>query len=123
MFPHIAHRPTSKVLEVEHLTLTDGSVNDVTLYARAGEITGIAGLVGCGKSEVIRAVYGLEPIASGTIRIRGEVVRRRRRPAHSPKAYATSLRIASPKGWRLRGRCARMRRWQRWVGLNSAGTE
>ena len=74
LFPHIAHRPTSKVLEVEHLTLTDGSVNDVTLYARAGEITGIAGLVGCGKSEVIRAVYGLEPIASGTIRIRGEVV-------------------------------------------------
>ncbi len=74
LFPQIPHHPTVKVLEIDHLTLADGTVTDVSLYARAGEITGIAGLVGCGKSEVIRAVYGLESIASGTIRIRGEVV-------------------------------------------------
>jgi ABC-type iron transport system FetAB ATPase subunit len=33
--------------------------------------TGIAGLVGCGKSEIIRAVVGLEPIESGMVRVRG----------------------------------------------------
>ena len=71
LFPKIEHNPGERLLEVEHVTLADGSVNDVSLYARAGEITGIAGLVGCGKSEIIRAVVGLEPIESGVIRVRG----------------------------------------------------
>ena len=64
-------RPIKKLLEAEHVTLADRSVNDVSFYARAGEITGIAGLVGCGKSEIIRAVVGLEPIESGMVRVRG----------------------------------------------------
>jgi ribose transport system ATP-binding protein len=71
LFPKIAADPGDKLLEVEHVTLTDRSVSDVSLYARAGEITGVAGLVGCGKSEIIRAVVGLEPMSSGTIRVRG----------------------------------------------------
>jgi ribose transport system ATP-binding protein len=74
LFPHIAHQPKEKLLEIERLTLANGTVNEVSLHARAGEITGIAGLVGCGKSEVVRAIYGLEPIASGTIRIAGAAV-------------------------------------------------
>jgi ribose transport system ATP-binding protein len=74
LFPHIDFHPGEKLLEVEHLTLANLSVNDVSLYARAGEITGIAGLVGCGKSEIIRAIFGLEPISSGLIRVSGEVV-------------------------------------------------
>ena len=64
-------RPIKKLLEAEHVTLADRSVNDVSFYARAGEITGIAGLVGCGQSEIIRAVVGLEPIESGMVRVRG----------------------------------------------------
>jgi len=71
LFPRIAHRPGDKRLEVDHLTLADHTVNDVSFQARAGEITGIAGLVGCGKSELIRAVFGLEPIAAGSIRVDG----------------------------------------------------
>ena len=71
LFPKIEHRPAEKLLEVERITLTDRSVIDCSLYARAGEITGIAGLVGCGKSELIRAIVGLEPISSGSIRVRG----------------------------------------------------
>jgi ribose transport system ATP-binding protein len=72
LFPTIAHLPGQKLLEVEHVTLADRSVNDASFYARAGEITGIAGLVGCGKSEIIRAIVGLEPIEIGTIRVRGK---------------------------------------------------
>ncbi len=49
----------------------DGTVAGVNFHARAGEITGIAGLVGCGKSELVRAVYGLEPFAGGTVRLHG----------------------------------------------------
>jgi ribose transport system ATP-binding protein len=74
LFPKIEHKPGEKLLDVEHITLADRSVNDVSFYARAGEITGIAGLVGCGKSEIIRAIVGLEPIESGEIHIRGAAV-------------------------------------------------
>ncbi len=75
-FPAVKHKPGEALLEVEDLSTADGSVEGVSLVARAGEITGIAGLVGCGKSELARAVYGLVPLAGGTVRIAGEVVAR-----------------------------------------------
>lgn len=74
LFPTIAHKPTEKTLEVHDLTLISGAVRDVSFYARAGEITGIAGLVGCGKSELIRAVFGLETVRSGEISLFGKQV-------------------------------------------------
>ena len=74
LFPRIEPRPGEKLLEVENLTLSSLTVSDVSFYARAGEITGIAGLVGCGKSELVRAIYGLELIDSGHIRVNGAVV-------------------------------------------------
>ncbi len=71
LFPQIDHRPGETLLDIRGLTLGSGDVRDVDFNAQAGEITGVAGLVGCGKSELIRAVYGLEPIAAGDIRIAG----------------------------------------------------
>jgi ribose transport system ATP-binding protein len=73
LFPHIAHKPKRTVVEAERLSVSDGSVTEVDFYARAGEVTGIAGLVGCGKSELIRALYGLEPVGGGVVRINGQV--------------------------------------------------
>ncbi|MEZ5931927.1 MAG: sugar ABC transporter ATP-binding protein [Alphaproteobacteria bacterium] len=72
LFPPIDHQPAGTLLQIEGLTLLNGDAREIDFYARAGEITGIAGLVGCGKSELIRAVYGLEPIAAGDIKIAGE---------------------------------------------------
>jgi ribose transport system ATP-binding protein len=71
LFPAITHVPGAVALDVENLSTADGTVAGVNFHARAGEITGIAGLVGCGKSELVRAVYGLEPIAGGRIRLHG----------------------------------------------------
>ena len=71
LFPAITHTPGAVALDVENLSTVNGSVAGVNFHARAGEITGIAGLVGCGKSELVRAVYGLEPIAGGRIRLHG----------------------------------------------------
>jgi ribose transport system ATP-binding protein len=71
LFPKVRHAPTTPALEISHLSLADGSVRDVSLTLRRGEIVGVAGLVGCGKSELARAVFGLEPIASGRIVIDG----------------------------------------------------
>ena len=71
LFPHVDHRPAETLLDVRGLTLGEGGVHNIDFHARAGEITGIAGLVGCGKSELIRAVYGLEPIMAGEIKVDG----------------------------------------------------
>jgi ribose transport system ATP-binding protein len=74
IFPKIAYKPGRVLLEVEHLTTADGAVRDVSLEVRAGEIVGVAGLVGCGKSELGRACYGIEEIAAGRIRFEGAEV-------------------------------------------------
>jgi ribose transport system ATP-binding protein len=71
LFPKILHAPGEVAVDVENLALEGGSVAGVNFYARAGEITGIAGLVGCGKSELARAIYGLESIAGGSVRLFG----------------------------------------------------
>ncbi len=71
LFPKITHAPADVAVDVENLAIAGGIVRGVNVHARAGEITGIAGLVGCGKSELIRAIYGLEPMTNGTIRLSG----------------------------------------------------
>ena len=71
LFPHVHHEPRRKLLEIENLSLATKAVSNVSMHVRAGEIAGIAGLVGCGKSEMLRAVYGLEPISAGIFRVDG----------------------------------------------------
>lgn len=58
-------------LEVSHLSGADGKVNDVSFHVRKGEIVGIAGLVGAGKSELCKTIFGAYPKTSGTITFKG----------------------------------------------------
>ncbi len=60
-------------LEVEGLTLP-GAFTDISLTVRKGEIVGLGGLVGAGRTEVARAIFGVEPAASGTLRVHGKTV-------------------------------------------------
>ena len=76
LFPEINHRPQETFLEIEKLSLSHGMLRDINVNVRAGEIVGIAGLVGCGKSEVARAAFGLEKIVGGKIRLFGQPVKR-----------------------------------------------
>lgn len=62
------------LLEVGGLTRA-GAFRDVSFVARAGEIVGIAGLMGAGRTDVLRAIYGLAPAGSGEIRVRGRRAR------------------------------------------------
>lgn len=61
------------VLEVDHLTRT-GVLDDVSLTVRAGEVLGIAGLRGAGRTELARAIYGVDTVTSGQVRINGNVI-------------------------------------------------
>ena len=63
------------VLETRGLGSRAGGIRDVTLSARAGEILGIAGLVGSGRTELARTLFGLTPADSGEIRIDGQARR------------------------------------------------
>ena len=74
LYPVIRHRPAEIRLAVEHLRSKDGRVRDVSLNVRAGEVVGLAGLVGCGKGEVGRLVFGLDAIAGGQLTINGQAV-------------------------------------------------
>ena len=58
----------ANVLVVEGLTRT-GVFHDISFTVRAGEIVGLAGLVGAGRSEVARAIFGVDPYESGSVRL------------------------------------------------------
>jgi rhamnose transport system ATP-binding protein len=77
MKDHIHREQTEKgdvLLEVKGLG-SRGVFEDVNFSVRRGEIVGVAGLVGAGRSEVARAIFGLDPYDSGEVRLHGEVVK------------------------------------------------
>ena len=50
-------------------------LDDIHLTVRAGEIVGVAGLQGSGRTELLRAIFGVQPFTRGTMRLRGQEVR------------------------------------------------
>jgi rhamnose transport system ATP-binding protein len=64
------HLTSPVVLDVSGLN-RKGVLSDISLQIRAGEIVGLAGLVGSGRSELARAIAGADPIDSGTITVEG----------------------------------------------------
>jgi ribose transport system ATP-binding protein len=72
LYPRIEARPGKVRLEVSGLK--NSLLQDVSFEVRAGEIVGLAGLVGSGKSEIGRACFGLEPLTGGTVEIDGKRV-------------------------------------------------
>ncbi|WP_440074328.1 sugar ABC transporter ATP-binding protein, partial [Streptosporangium sp. OZ121] len=69
-----SHDGKAEVLQVRDLSIP-GRVSDVSFSVRAGEIVGLAGLVGSGRSEIIEAVYGARRF-SGQVVLEGRPVRR-----------------------------------------------
>jgi rhamnose transport system ATP-binding protein len=73
LFPKQAVQPGEVVLEVEGLGV-EGAFSNVSFQLRRGEILGMAGLVGAGRTNVARALFGTEPASAGTIRVDGKAV-------------------------------------------------
>ncbi|MEV4099192.1 sugar ABC transporter ATP-binding protein [Nonomuraea sp. NPDC049649] len=72
--PRPTEPPGEEVLRVEGLT-SPGAFRDVSFSVRAGEILGLAGLVGSGRSEILEAVYGARP-STGKVVLSGKPVRK-----------------------------------------------
>ena len=62
------------LLEVSNLSAAD-NVRNVSFELREGEIIGFGGLVGAGRTELVRAIFGADKISSGKIRVKGQPVR------------------------------------------------
>ncbi len=75
VFPKREVQMGDVVLELRDLGCAESGIKNVNLSVRAGEIVGLAGLVGAGRTELARAVFGLTPVDSGEILLRGERVR------------------------------------------------
>ena len=73
LFPKQNVEAGNVVLKVEHLT-RPRAFHDISFELREGEILGMAGLVGAGRTNVARAIFGVEPAASGRIQLDGREV-------------------------------------------------
>jgi ribose transport system ATP-binding protein len=67
LFPRSERTPGEVVLRVENLTGDANKPQQVSFELRAGEVLGLAGLNGAGKTELLRAVFGLRKVTSGTV--------------------------------------------------------
>lgn len=74
IYPPADSVPQETVLSVRKLGSTSNGVHDVTLDVRAGEIVGLAGLVGAGRTELAEIIFGITPGDSGEIIINGKTI-------------------------------------------------
>ena len=129
MFPTIDPPPSgaAALLEVEGLTSAQGDFSDISFCVRSGEVFGVAGIIGAGRTELMRAIAGADPISAGTVKIGGQAVRlvgprqalsrgivlvpedRKAQALILPQTIADNLALGNygriaPSGWISRGR-------------------
>jgi rhamnose transport system ATP-binding protein len=97
LFPKTPAPIGDVVLDVEGLT-TAGVFHHVTFKVRSGEIVGLAGLVGAGRSEIARAVFGVDRYDAGTVRLLGRDV-----PPHEPRSSIRAGMAFVPEDRRQQG--------------------
>jgi rhamnose transport system ATP-binding protein len=97
LFPKTPAAVGAPVLEVRNLNRT-GVFHDISFDVRAGEIVGLAGLVGAGRSEIARAVFGVDHYDSGSVELGGRAV-----PPGSPRAAIRAGMAFVPEDRRKQG--------------------
>ncbi|MSU27626.1 MAG: sugar ABC transporter ATP-binding protein [Pedosphaera sp.] len=73
---HVALALGDEVLRVEKLS-SRGKFKDINFTIRSGEVVGLAGLVGAGRTEIAQAIFGLDPVATGKVFVNGQPVKLR----------------------------------------------
>jgi len=79
----IHHHESNEAINQESVPIIDaeglgvrGGINPFTLAIKSGEVVGLAGLLGSGRTEVARAIYGADTTDSGTLEVKGKHIRR-----------------------------------------------
>ncbi len=73
MFPKMEATIGEEILRVEHLSRKD-TLYDISFALHAGEILGIYGLVGAGRTELVRTIFGADPRDSGKVLVSGKLI-------------------------------------------------
>lgn len=77
-FPEKTNKPKDAVLEIKNLeSKYMPGVKDVSFYLKKGEILGIAGLVGSGRTELLETIFGMKKLKSGKIILNGKEIKNR----------------------------------------------
>jgi rhamnose transport system ATP-binding protein len=97
LFPDRDTEPGDAALVVDGLSST-GVFHDVSFAVRCGEIVGLAGLVGSGRSEVARAIFGVDGRDAGTVRVGDRLL-----PAGDPRAAIAAGLAMVPEDRREQG--------------------
>jgi rhamnose transport system ATP-binding protein len=97
LFPKTQVAVGEVVLQVEQLS-REGVLHDISFSVRRGEIVALAGLVGAGRSEVARAVFGIDRRSAGVVTVRGHVL-----PNGSPLASMAAGVALVPEDRRQQG--------------------
>jgi ABC-type sugar transport system ATPase subunit len=71
LYPKVKVKIGEPVLEVENISRA-GAVNNVSFYVRQGEILGLAGLMGAGRTEIVETIFGIHKSDRGTIKLHGK---------------------------------------------------
>lgn len=94
---HDVDRSTEPILEL-HEVVSCERVNKVNLQLNAGEVVGLVGLMGSGRTELLETMFGMHPITSGEMRLRGKPVHFR-----SPKDAIGAGIVLIPEDRRIQG--------------------
>jgi rhamnose transport system ATP-binding protein len=97
LYPKLPAEIGEVVLEIEGLSRA-GLFHDIDLVVRRGEIVGLAGLVGAGRSEIVQAAFGVDPYDSGTVKVAGRTV-----PPNDPSAAIRAGMALVPEDRRKHG--------------------
>ena len=100
-FPHLAVTKGAKLLEVSNLS--SGMVKNVSFDLFAGEIIGLSGLMGAGRTELVRALFGADPIDAGQITMNGEPITIR----HPQDAISHGI-VLGPEDRKKQGLCTEL---------------
>ncbi len=119
LFPYVEKQPGEVALKVENIC-QGKTLKNISFSVRSGEIVGMFGLMGAGRSELARAIYGVDPIDSGTVYLREKPVKhlspewwiengmafitenRREEGLLMPKSVKNNLVLANLREMRLR---------------------
>ncbi len=99
MFPAVPLPGDAVTLAVNGLTSPSNTFRDISFSVRKGEVFGIAGLMGAGRTELVRAITGADPIARGTVTLNGQDITPRSPIDAIRNGMVLSPRIASCKAW------------------------